>query len=431
MPFSLEQGISIITVFFQGIISFFSPCTLPLIPLYISYLAGGSKYTDSDGKIIYPRKKIFINTICFVLGISFTFFLLGFSFSMLGQFFNKYKYVFMIISGLIMIIFGLYQFGIFKRRNIIESEHRLPFNIGKFAMNPLTAFVLGFTFSFAWTPCIGPVLSSVLLMVSASDSKLIGFLLIGVYTLGFIIPFLLVGLFTGTVLDLFKRHQNIVKYTVKIGAVLLILMGIMTITGFMNGINSYIASVTNTSSSEKQTENNNSAENNITYQTPNPEITPAPTKKPKKNTSLAPDFELTDQYGQTHKLSDYKGKIVFINFWATWCGYCKEEMPDIEKLYHEYGENSQDVIILGAANPRSEKYPNNSDVSQEEIQEFLDEYNLTFPVLMDKTGDVFKSYSIMSLPTTFIINRDGSVFGYIPGAMSADNMKDAISKAMQ
>ena len=193
-----------------------------------------------------------------------------------------------------MIIFGLYQFGIFKRRNIIESEHRLPFNIGKFAMNPLTAFVLGFTFSFAWTPCIGPVLSSVLLMVSASDSKLIGFLLIGVYTLGFIIPFLLVGLFTGTVLDLFKRHQNIVKYTVKIGAVLLILMGIMTITGFMNGINSYIASVTNTSSSEKQTENNNSAENNITYQTPNPEITPAPTKKPKKNTSLAPDFELTD-----------------------------------------------------------------------------------------------------------------------------------------
>ena len=106
-------------------------------------------------------------------------------------------------------------------------------------MNPLVALVLGFTFSFAWTPCVGPTLGSVLLMASSSGSAARGFLLIGVYTVGFVVPFLAVGLFTGTVLDFFKRHQKVVRYTVKVGAALLVLMGVMTLTGFMNGITSY------------------------------------------------------------------------------------------------------------------------------------------------------------------------------------------------
>ena len=89
-------------------------------------------------------------------------------------------------------------------------------------VNPAVALVMGFTFSFAWTPCVGPTLSSVLLMASSAESSAAGFLLIGVYTLGFVLPFLAVGLFTGTVLDFFKSHQNVVRYTVKIGAVLLI-----------------------------------------------------------------------------------------------------------------------------------------------------------------------------------------------------------------
>jgi len=93
-------------------------------------------------------------------------------------------------------------------------------------MTPAVALVMGFTFSFAWTPCVGPTLSSVLLMASSAESSAAGFLLIGVYTLGFVLPFLAVGLFTGTVLDFFKSHQNVVRYTVKIGAVLLIVMAV-------------------------------------------------------------------------------------------------------------------------------------------------------------------------------------------------------------
>ena len=236
MGLSLETSVPVLTVFLQGLLSFFSPCVLPLVPLYVSYLAGGARDVDSDGNIRYPRGRVLVNTLFFVVGISFTFFLLGFGFTALGSFFRSNQTWFARISGIIMILFGLYQFGVFGRSGALEREHRLPFRLDRWAMNPLVALVLGFTFSFAWTPCVGPTLGSVLLMASSAGSAARGFLLIAVYTLGFVIPFLAVGLFTGAVLGFFKRHQRVVRYTVKVGAVLLVLMGIMTLTGFMNGI---------------------------------------------------------------------------------------------------------------------------------------------------------------------------------------------------
>ena len=108
-------------------------------------------------------------------------------------------------------------------------------------MNPAVAFLFGFTFSFAWTPCVGPALGSVLIMATSAGSSAQGFLLIGVYTLGFVLPFLAVGLFTGSLLDFFKKHQKAVRYTVKAGGVLMILMGVMMLTGWMNGFTSYLS----------------------------------------------------------------------------------------------------------------------------------------------------------------------------------------------
>ena len=244
MNLSVETGVPVITVFLQGILSFFSPCVLPLVPLYVSYLAGGAQTVDEDGSIRYPRKRVMVNTLFFVVGISFTFFLLGFGFSALGRFFTGNRVWFARISGIVMILFGLYQLGVFGHSQVIEREHRLPFRIDRFTMNPLVALLLGFTFSFAWTPCVGPTLASVLLMASSSESAARGFLLVGVYTLGFVLPFLGVGLFTGALLDFFRKKRNVVKVTVKLGAALLILMGVMTLTGFMNGITSYLSRIT-------------------------------------------------------------------------------------------------------------------------------------------------------------------------------------------
>ena len=124
MGLSLETSVPVLTVFLQGLLSFFSPCVLPLVPLYVSYLAGGARDVDSDGNIRYPRGRVLVNTLFFVVGISFTFFLLGFGFTALGSFFRSNQTWFARISGIIMILFGLYQFGVFGRSGALEREHR-------------------------------------------------------------------------------------------------------------------------------------------------------------------------------------------------------------------------------------------------------------------------------------------------------------------
>ena len=124
-----------------------------------------------------------INTLFFVIGVSFAFFLLGFGFTAAGRFFGSNRTMFARIGGIIVVLFGLFQLGVFGS-SVLGQERRLPFRLNQLAMNPLLALVLGFTFSFAWTPCVGPALASVLLMASSATSQGTGFLLIGVYTLG-------------------------------------------------------------------------------------------------------------------------------------------------------------------------------------------------------------------------------------------------------
>lgn len=430
MGLTLETSVPVLTVLIQGLLSFFSPCVLPLVPLYVGYLAGGAKTVDDQGNIRYPRGRVLVNTIFFVVGVSFAFFLLGFGFTALGTFFTRNQTWFARISGIIMILFGLYQFGVFGRSRALENEHRLPFRLDRWAMNPLVALVLGFTFSFAWTPCVGPTLGSVLLMASSSGSAARGFLLIGVYTVGFVVPFLAVGLFTGTVLDFFNRHQKVVRYTVKVGAALLVLMGVMTLTGFMNGITSYLSSAAGSGvSNQSQTEESAApapSEASVS-ETPVTEESPAASERP---VIPAPDFTLVDQYGETHTLSDYAGKTVFLNFWATWCGPCKSEMPEIQALYEKYGENQGDLIVLGVANPKTEDAPYNQDVTQAEVEQFLEDNGYTFPVVMDTTGEIFYYYGITAFPTTFMIGVDGNVFGYVPGALTGDIMESIVQQTM-
>ena len=424
MNLQLETGVPVLTVFVQGLLSFFSPCVLPLVPLYVGYLAGGARVMDENGAIRYPRGKVLVNTLFFVVGISFAFFVLGLGFTAAGRFFSNNQTWFARISGIIMILFGIYQFGFLGKAAVLEQEHRLPFRLDRWAMNPLVALVLGFTFSFAWTPCVGPTLGSVLLMASSAASAGKGFLLITVYTAGFVIPFLTVGIFTGTVLNFFKKHQKVVRYTGKVGAALLILMGVMTLTGFMNGITGYLSGVGGGAAAETPDQSTQTA-------SPTPDVTESAQPSPSQNPTVeAPDFTLTDQYGNTHTLSDYKGKTVFLNFWATWCGPCQREMPDIQKLYEAYGENEEDLVVLGVANPKTDTNPMNQDVSQEEVEQFLSDHGYTFPVVMDTTGEVFAYYGISAFPTTFMIDANGNVYGYVPGAMTGDIMESVVKQTM-
>ena len=368
---------TVLVIFMQGLFSFFSPCILPLIPIYMGYLTGQNKAS---------QRQILLNTLFFVLGISTTFFLLGLGFTALGQFFSKYQTFIVRLSGVIIIGFGLYQLGIFGKSNILESEHRLQFKKDK--MNPFSAFLLGFTFSFAWTPCVGPALTSVLLMIGTAKTFLNGMILIAVYVAGFIIPFMVLGFFTSQALRWMQSHKNIVRYTVKMGAVLLILLGVITLTGWKNSTTNYISSES----------------------------------KEEKIESLP--FTLVDQNGRKHSLSDYKGKVVFLNFWATWCGPCTQELSHIQKIYEEYGKNDKDVVFLGIVNP------NGADKSKKEVLEFIKRQKLSYPSLMDETGQIFNLYGIRSFPTTFMIDKKGNVYGYVQGSLTEDMIRDIIKQTL-
>lgn len=409
MGFSLEISVPVLTVFFQGLLSFFSPCVLPLIPIYIGYLSGGTGQIGEDGRIHFKRSKVLFHTVFFVLGVSFAFFLLGLGFSAMGNFLKENQIWFARIGGVIVILFGLYQMGFLGKSYFLGKERRLPFKMDLLAMSPVTALVMGFTFSFAWTPCVGPALASVLLMTASAATKVTGFLYIAVYTAGFVLPFLAVGLFTTTLLEFFKSHMKVVHYTVKIGGILMIFMGILMLTGKMNAVSGALSS---TETQEEATEAESESEE---------EEEAAEEVK----TIPAIDFTLKDQYGNTHTLSDYKGKTVFLNFWATWCSPCRAEMPDIQKLYEEFQQEEEDIVILGVAAPNLGR-----EKSEEGIKGFLEENGYTYPVLMDTEAEAFQAYGINSFPTTFMIDKDGNVFGYIPGQLSEETMRDIIRQTV-
>lgn len=140
----------------------------------------------------------------------------------------------------------------------------------------------------------------------------------------------------------------------------------------------------------------------------------------------APDFELTDQFGNTHTLEDYRGKTIFLNFWATWCPPCRAEMPDIQKLYEEYStEGEEALIILGVATPGI-----GNETTEEGVAQFMEENGYTYPVLMDTSGELTMKYGISAYPTTFMIDREGNVFGYISGQLSEDMMRSIIKQTM-
>lgn len=233
----------------------------------------------------------------------------------------------------------------------------------------------------------------------------------------------------------------------------MVLMGVLMFTGKMNDVTGYLSRISGTmentvnaekTAGDKGTETagtNTDMETDAASETEpdsNPE-TGAGTEADSTDTDTkaadaesrpvlpAVDFELKDQYGNTHRLEDYKGKTIFLNFWATWCPPCKAEMPDIQKLYENSPTEGDDaVIVLGVAAPNM-----GQEGSEEEITAFLEENGYTYPVLMDTEAKLFTSYGIMSFPTTFMIDREGNVFGYVSGMLSADMMDSIIHQTLE
>lgn len=209
-----------------GLISFASPCVLPIVPPYLAYMSGVSvSDISNDGK---GRQQAIIAALFFVLGLSTVFLLLGFTASALGAFFLQNQVMFARISGVVVIIFGLHFLSVF-RIPFLDREARI--ETGQEGGSAFGAYILGLAFAFGWTPCIGPQLGAILSLAASEASVARGTLLLGVYALGLGVPFLLAAIFLTRamgIMNRMKRHMGLIE---KVMGVLLLVVGIALLTG--------------------------------------------------------------------------------------------------------------------------------------------------------------------------------------------------------
>jgi cytochrome c-type biogenesis protein len=222
------ETVSFSIAFAAGLLTFLSPCILPLIPAYISYITGISfdELKESQAKEI--RKKTLVHSLLFILGFSAVFILLGASASYAGKLLIAYRATIMRIGGGLVILFGLYLMGVF-RLNFLSREKKIEFKPRK--GSKIGSFILGVTFAAAWTPCVGPVLGSILMLAGTRESMFQGIWLLSFYSLGIAVPFITTAIFINSFLAHFvklKKYMPVIKF---ICGVLLIIIGILLIGG--------------------------------------------------------------------------------------------------------------------------------------------------------------------------------------------------------
>lgn len=386
-----------LALFIEGVLSFFSPCVLPVIPLYMGYLTQGSKSVDENGNTVYKKSTFLLTTLFFVLGISTVFFVIALSVSSLQSITSKYSVLFSLFSGIILLFFGLIAMKVIEIP-FLNVGFNLPFKINLNKMNFLTAYLLGFLFSFSWSPCVGPLLASAILKAANAASRVEGFIYIGFYTLGFIFMFLLLGLFTETILSILKKYQNVVNKTGIIAGVIIIALGINMIYKSSKEIIQLL--------------DGNKVSNNQSVESVN--------ENTKKTEIEKYDFTLKKGNGESITLSDFKGKTVMVTFYGTWCHYCNQELPVLEEV-----KNTRDdieIILVATPNDGMEK-------SIDEVEKFMKDGGYTLNVVYDEDFNVKRLYQVTGYPTSYVYKPDGSMLGYLPGFMPKELLEEIIEKS--
>ncbi len=234
----MNQNITLLAAFAAGFLSFVSPCVLPLIPGYISFVSGVSvEEMRGDTPPATSRLQVFLTSLAFVIGFSIVFVLLGASATAIGKLMFARLPLLSKIAGAILIVFGLHTMGVF-RLAFLESEKRM--HSQRKPAGPLGAMLVGVAFAFGWTPCIGPILGGILAIAGSKNSVTEGVTLLAVYSLGLGIPFLLTSLainqFFGAAKKI-RRYYHAIELT---SGALLIIIGVLIITGQLTIITRYL-----------------------------------------------------------------------------------------------------------------------------------------------------------------------------------------------
>jgi cytochrome c-type biogenesis protein len=229
--------VNIFVAFAAGVFSFLSPCVLPLIPSYLSFVSGVSlDEMRSEQARSRVRWRMVLNSLAFIMGFSLVFVSLGASASFLGGLFLEYRNTIRILGGVFILLVGIYLLGFFK---IAAFERYLQFNLKDKPAGYLGSILVGITFAVAWTPCVGPILGATLALASTAGEIGRGTMLLTSYAAGLAVPFFLSALAINSFFQLSQRLRRYVQAIHALGGILLIIVGILLITDYMTFLNAY------------------------------------------------------------------------------------------------------------------------------------------------------------------------------------------------
>lgn len=518
--------------FLAGLLSFISPCVLPLVPAYIGYMGGRLSNTVAaqaavGGQVAArtsPAQRFvtLLHGLAFVAGFTFIFIVLGllataFVFQVGRQNLSFIETLIARVGGVFVIFFGLHFMGLWQRLfGALQARPRLMANpllsvafalagglliawalmdallilpvlvifllwlfLGGAFTQPAkfwdtfisgiqralysevrmqmtargeqsfaSSALMGVVFAAGWTPCIGPVYGAVLTMAANGGDVGQAGLLLGAYSLGLGIPFLLAALALDSAQGLLKRIQRRMHTVELVTGALLVFIGVLVATGqlqqlsstfanqftdvstriescgidFANGELSFSELGPCLSGEERQTTQADSAAAaaaplttaNLARMSGDIAALPSGVERGQK----APDFEFVGENGETTSLAAHQGQVVLLNFWATWCGPCREEMPEFETIYQTRQTDGFTVLAI------------NNRESADDIAAFREQVDVTFPLVQDNDGTIQDLYDIQGYPTTLLIDRDGVVIARHLGPLTAAEVETLIQDAL-
>ncbi|MDT4897125.1 MAG: cytochrome c-type biosis protein [Acidobacteriota bacterium] len=373
-------NITIWVAFLAGLLSFLSPCVLPLVPGYVSLISGVSidHLKDGNDSRRNARRAVILNSIAFNIGLSMIFLSLGVLAGLLGKTVTANPW-FRIIGGVVIIGFGFQLMGFLKIGALYKDTR---FFSQQKPRGMLGSMTLGMAFAAGWTPCIGPILGGIIGLAATSGNWKTGLYLSCFYAAGLAVPFLLTGLGINKFLGFYSKFRKHLHKVEVVSGVMLISIGLLIATNKVAVINAWLVSWL-----------------------PNPEAaiklegSSAEVLPPLEAANIvpAPEIELKNTAGAPTKLSDLRGRVVLLNFWATWCVPCRTEIPELNDMHREL--EAQGFTVVGASW--------NDTIS--DIQGFQQEIKVDYPILLDSESVGDKFGGIQSFPTTFIIDRMGRI----------------------
>ncbi len=373
--------------FAAGLLSCASACVLPLLPAYVGYLGG--VVVDHDGGPRASSLKVIGRAALFVAGFGSAFVAMGALAGLVGASVLAYRPLLAHVAGAVLVVMGIALLGgvpWLMRERRLHFAHRLP-------RTPWAAYLIGLAFAVGWTPCVGPILAAVLLAAANRATAAQGALLLAAYALGMGLPFLAAAAFLSPVTRLIGRVRGAYPILSGAAAVLLIAMGVLTLTDQLTLLNPYFPAFGAAASAD-------SSLGGLSVAGPDQQL-----NRPE------PAMTVRDLNGSLLNLSSLRGHPVVVNFWATWCDPCRAELPVLSEAARNHSNQGVTLVAIDYKE------------SPQAVRQFWSDLGLAGVPYIDPAGEAASSFGVGlhtgGLPVTVFIDSQGVVRSYVLGQVDA------------